>query len=181
MKTKPRKNERKFEKVTVGNVTVKIYEYEQESSNGKPRKDFLISDYTTGARRLRWFADHAEARAEAEKIARQLSTGETTAAMMRNSEAASYGRAIELGTTPVVWTDGNGLVWTLANGNGWVLIPIPEYNENTVIISAIAPSVSAILRRCVAVHDPAISASSGSRFAFFILSCVTKCGDRHGH
>jgi integrase len=92
MKTK----RRKFDKVTDGNVTVKIYEHGRKSSNGKPRTDFLISDYTTGARRLRWFADRDKARAEAKKVARQLSTGQTTAATMRNSEAASYGRAIEL-------------------------------------------------------------------------------------
>jgi hypothetical protein len=55
------------------------------------------------------------------------------------SPLKTVGAGIQYGTTPVVWTDGNGLVWTLANGNGWVLIPIPEYNENTVIISAIAP------------------------------------------
>ncbi len=89
-------NRRKFDKVSVGNVTVKIYPHKRRTANGKPRTDFLVSDYTTGARRLRWFADRDEARAEAEKIARQISTGETTAATMRNKDAASYGRAIEM-------------------------------------------------------------------------------------
>jgi integrase len=40
--------------------------------------------------------DATKAKREAEKIARQLATGEATAATMRNSDAASYGRAIEL-------------------------------------------------------------------------------------
>lgn len=92
MKTK----HRKFDKVSVGNVTVKIYEHERRTSTGKRRTDFLISDYTTGTRRLRWFSDHGKAKSEAEKIARQLSTGEVTAASMRNADAASFGRAIEL-------------------------------------------------------------------------------------
>jgi hypothetical protein len=35
-------------------------------------------------------------RLEAGKIARQIATGDTTAASMKNSHAASFGRAIEL-------------------------------------------------------------------------------------
>ncbi len=91
-----RKARSKPETVTVGNVTVKIYEHQRATSTGKKRTDFLIADHTSGARRLRWFGDHSEARREAEKIARQLSSGDATAATMRNSEAASYGRAVEL-------------------------------------------------------------------------------------
>ncbi len=45
---------------------------------------------------MRGFNDAGAARREAGRIALQLSTGEATAATMRNSEAASYGRAIEL-------------------------------------------------------------------------------------
>ncbi|HEX3716940.1 MAG TPA: site-specific integrase [Verrucomicrobiae bacterium] len=81
--------------VTVGNVTVKIYKRVRSTDNGQ-RTVFEVSDYSTGARRLRGFTDEGAAKREAERIARQLATGETTAATMRNSEAASYGRAIEL-------------------------------------------------------------------------------------
>ena len=93
-----RKSHSKLETVSVGNVTVKIYEHQRRSSTGKKRTDYLVDDYTKGKgkRRLRWFSDHAEARNEALKIARQLSSGDATAATMRNSEAASYGRAVEL-------------------------------------------------------------------------------------
>ena len=50
----------------------------------------------SGTRRLRGFSEHSEARREAERIARQLASGETTAATMRGSDAASDGRAVEL-------------------------------------------------------------------------------------
>ena len=93
MKLKPRT---KPETVTVGNVMVKIYEHQRRTSTEKKRTDFLIADYTSGVRRLRSFADHGKARSEALKIARQLASGDATAATMRNSEAASYGRAVEL-------------------------------------------------------------------------------------
>jgi integrase len=74
---------------------VKIYRRTRPTANGK-RSLFQVVDYSNGTRRLREFTDHAKARREAEKIARQLATGETTAGAMRNSEAASYGRAVEL-------------------------------------------------------------------------------------
>jgi integrase len=86
----------KIEKVIVGNVTVKIYARKRPNASGKPQPYFYVADYTSGVRRFRGFNDAGAARGEAEKIARQLSTGEATAATMRNSEAASYGRAIEL-------------------------------------------------------------------------------------
>ena len=83
------------ETVTVGNVKVKIYQRTRHSQYGV-RQVFEVSDYTSGARVLRSFSTHATARAEAEKVARQLSTGDAAAASMRNHEAASYGRAMEL-------------------------------------------------------------------------------------
>jgi integrase len=90
-----RKINSKLETVTVGNVTVKIYKRARKI-NGKTYRCFEVADFTNGQRRLRSFNDGAKARNEAKKIARQISTGETTAATMRNSEAASFGRAIEL-------------------------------------------------------------------------------------
>ena len=82
--------------VTVGNVIVRIYRRNRPTASGKCRTVFEVADYTSGVRRLRGFTDAAEAKREAEKIARQLATGESTAATMRNTEAASFGRAIEL-------------------------------------------------------------------------------------
>ena len=57
---------------------------------------FEVADYTTGRRVLRSFTEHGEARREAERVARQISTGEVTAATMSNAQAASFGRAVEL-------------------------------------------------------------------------------------
>jgi integrase len=86
-----------FEAVSVGNVTVKLYRRRRITANGKKKRTiYELADFTSGVRRLRGFADHGDARNEAEKIARQLSTGDATAATMRNPEAASYGRAVEL-------------------------------------------------------------------------------------
>jgi integrase len=86
-----------FEAVSVGNVTVKLYRRNRPTANRKKKRTiFELSDYTSGVRRLRSFTDLGKARKEADKIARQLSSGDATAATMRNSEAASYGRAVEL-------------------------------------------------------------------------------------
>src|SRR5438046_2424165 len=86
---------RKPETVQAGNVAVKIYR-RNKAHKAKTYPVWEVADYTAGRRILRSFSDHAEAIKEAERLARQISTGEATAATMRNSEAASYGRAIEL-------------------------------------------------------------------------------------
>jgi integrase len=92
----PAKGE-KFEAVTVGNVTVKIYRRQRVTANRKKtRWIYELADYTSGIRRLRGFTDLTKARKEADRIARQLSSGDATAAGMLNREAASYGRAVEL-------------------------------------------------------------------------------------
>src|SRR5690242_2080051 len=91
-----RKARSKPETVTVGNAIVRIYRRQRLTTMGKRRTVFEVADYTSRKRRLRGFTEHADARKEAEKIARQLSSGDATAATMRNSEAASYGRATEL-------------------------------------------------------------------------------------
>jgi integrase len=81
--------------VKVGNVAVKIYSRLNEIG-GKHYQNFEVADYSTGKRRLRSFSDNGEAMAAAKKIARLMAAGETTAAQIRNPDAASYGRAIEL-------------------------------------------------------------------------------------
>jgi integrase len=75
---------------------VRIYKRQRPTASGKSRTVFEVSHYTSGVRRLRGFTDAGDAKREVEKIARQLATGEATAATMRNPEAASFGRAIEL-------------------------------------------------------------------------------------
>lgn len=89
MKTK----QSKPEKVTVGNVTVKIY---RRSIMAGRYERFEVADYSKGFRQLRSFSDHGEARNEALKVARQLSTGEVTAAQMNGKDAAAFGKATEL-------------------------------------------------------------------------------------
>jgi integrase len=86
----------KPETVKVGNVTVKVYRRERPTTTGQWRTIYEVCDYTAGVRRLRGFSEHGEARREAQRIAGQLATGDATAAQMLGSEAASYGRAVEL-------------------------------------------------------------------------------------
>lgn len=86
----------KCETVSAGNVTVKVYRRSRPTATGKSRDVFEVADYSTGKRKLRSFSDHAEARKEAGRIARNLANGNAQAAMMRNADAASYGRAMEL-------------------------------------------------------------------------------------
>jgi integrase len=88
---KPEKKSKKPETVSVGNVSVKIY---SRAKNGYTVWE--VSDYSTGARRLRSFSDHDEATREAERIAKLTAKGEVTALDMRPQERATYGRAMEL-------------------------------------------------------------------------------------
>ncbi len=119
-----RKQRSKPVTVTVGNVMVRIYKRQRATASGNHRTVFEVSDYTSGVRRLRGFTDPGEARSEAEKIARQLATGESTAATMRNSEAASFGRAIEIlrptGVSLELATASFADAFQLLNGNAIV-------------------------------------------------------------
>jgi len=91
-----RKHTSKPGAVSVGNVTVKIYKRQRRTMLGKWRKVFEVADYSAGPRRMHGFTDAGKAWRKAEEIARQISTGQATAASMSNPEAASFGRAIEL-------------------------------------------------------------------------------------
>jgi hypothetical protein len=82
--------------VTVGNVIVRIYKRQRPTASGKCRTICEVADYTHSDRHFRGFSDAGEAKREAEKIARQLAATEAAAATMRNSGAASVGRAIEI-------------------------------------------------------------------------------------
>jgi len=92
----PVKKAAKAEIVSVGNVTVRIYKRTRTTAIGKRRTIFEVADYSNGVRRLRGFNDHQAALDEADKIARQIASGNTTAATMVNSDAASFGRSVEL-------------------------------------------------------------------------------------
>ena len=71
--------------------------YRRERSN-PTRYIFEVCDYSLGPgkRRLLSFKTHAAAWEKAEKLAGLLSSGKTVAAQMAATDAASYGRAIEL-------------------------------------------------------------------------------------
>lgn len=115
---------RKFELISVGNASVKLYRRERATKKGN-RVIFEMADYTAypadpgnlarlreesmdteGQRRrigrprrirtLRGFSDLATARKEAGRVAGNISNGESAAAQMRGPQMASYGRAIEL-------------------------------------------------------------------------------------
>ena len=80
-----------------GNVAVAIYRREKfHKPTGKRYQVFEVADYSTGVRRLLSFSDPEEATQEAERIGLLIANGETTGASMKNREAASYGRAVEL-------------------------------------------------------------------------------------
>lgn len=95
MKRKPKRYS-KPETVKVGNVTVPIYKRIRDKGKPTQRTVFDVADFTSGIRKFRGFSDHGEAVREAEKLARQISSGDATAAKMKNNEAASYGRSVEL-------------------------------------------------------------------------------------
>jgi integrase len=91
-----RKATRKPDKVTIGNVSVKIYRRNRTTINGGRRTIWEVADYTGGLRRLHSFSDASKARSEAERIARLLSSGESAAANIRNADVAEYGNAIAI-------------------------------------------------------------------------------------
>ena len=95
---------RKPETIKIGNASVKIYrrlktvKFKRKDGTlvAKDYPVFSVEDYTSGKRTFHDTTKRAKAIAMAERLARQVSTGETTAASMRNADAASYGRATEL-------------------------------------------------------------------------------------
>lgn len=89
-------NKRKPDTISVGNVVVKIYNRNRTTITGSKRTIWEVADYTSGTRRLQSFSNFADAKAEAQRIARLLSTGDATAASFSGTDAASYGRAVEI-------------------------------------------------------------------------------------
>jgi integrase len=83
------------ETVKCGSVVVKIYNREKRVG-GRTYTAYEVADFTGGRRKMRSFNDHGKARSCAADIARRLAQGESTMAAMRNTDAASYARALEL-------------------------------------------------------------------------------------
>jgi integrase len=63
---------------------------------GGKRTIWEVANHVGGRRRLQSFSDHAAAKDEAQRIGRLISSGETSAANFRNTDAASFGRAVEI-------------------------------------------------------------------------------------
>jgi integrase len=82
--------------VKVGSVVVKIYQRTRPTVTGGTRTIWEVANHVGGRRRLQSFSDHAAARDEAQRIGRLISSGESTAANFRNTDAASFGRAVEI-------------------------------------------------------------------------------------
>jgi integrase/predicted DNA-binding WGR domain protein len=78
-------------------VVVKIYPHRRHvTGNAQPYLNWQVANYTTGQRQLKQFANHEAAIREAERIAKQVASGQVEAATMTNNSAQSYGRAVEL-------------------------------------------------------------------------------------
>jgi integrase len=82
--------------ITVGNVTVKIYNRTRPTVTGGKRTIWEVANYSGGKRRLQSFSDFPSAKAEAERIAGLISTGESNAANLSGTEAAEYGNAVAI-------------------------------------------------------------------------------------
>src|ERR1035437_7546757 len=95
LKTRQTEKGGKVRSVTFGNVTVDIYT-RSKKVNGYTYTVYEVADFTHGKRRMRSFTILDRAVAEAEAIAKQLSSGNTLAAQMDSREAASYGTAIQI-------------------------------------------------------------------------------------
>ena len=89
-------SKRKPETVKVGSVVVKIYQRTRPTVTGGTRTIWEVANHVGGRRRLQSFSDHANARNEAQRIGQLISSGESTAANFRNTDAASFGRAVEI-------------------------------------------------------------------------------------
>ena len=90
------KRKRKPDTVKVGSVVIKIYKRTRATVTGGTRTIWEVANHVGGRRRLQSFSDFAAARDEAQRIGRLISSGETTAAGFRSTDAASYGRAVEI-------------------------------------------------------------------------------------
>jgi len=96
MKEKTSKRTKKPATVKVGSVVIKIYKRTRPIVTGGKRTIWEVANYISGRRRLQSFSDFAAAKDEAQRIGRLISSGESTAANFRSTDAASFGRSVEL-------------------------------------------------------------------------------------
>lgn len=76
---------------------MKIYPHRRHvTGRAQSYLNWQIADYTTGQRKLRQFANHDAAIREAERIARQLASGQVEAAQAGTAQVQSFGRCVEL-------------------------------------------------------------------------------------
>ena len=96
-KTKTRETEKggKVRSVTVGNSKVDIYS-RVKKVKGYDYTVYEVADFSHGARRMRCFSKLEKAVAEAETIAKRLTSGDVIAAQIDSREAVTYGRSMEL-------------------------------------------------------------------------------------
>jgi integrase len=96
-KVKTRQTEKggKVRSVSVGNFNVDIYS-RTKKVNGYVYIIYEVADKSQGTRRMRSFTILDRAVAEAENIAKRLSSGEVVAAQIDSRDAASYGRSMQL-------------------------------------------------------------------------------------
>ena len=144
-----------FEAVSVGNVTVKLYRRRRLTANRKKKRIiYELADYTSGVRRLRSFTDHGDARNEAEKIARQLSTGDATAATMRNSQAASYGRSVELYVPPARhWSVRPAFTRRLLKFLAMIAIEAARFFSNGTALTSTRKRVADVVAELIAAKE----------------------------
>jgi len=95
VKTRKTRKDGTVRTMDFGNISVDIYS-RTKTVNGYKYTIFEVADFTRGKRRMRSFTKLEKAVAEAEKIAMQLSSGNTLAAQMDSREAASYGNAVQI-------------------------------------------------------------------------------------
>jgi integrase len=79
--------------VTTGRTTVSIYP--RAAARGR-KAGFYVASYATGKRRLLWFTDLKEAKAEAARIAALTNAGDALGAQMTGKDRSQYLRATEL-------------------------------------------------------------------------------------
>lgn len=79
--------------VRLGRTTVRIYP--RAADRGRSA-GFLLADYSTGKRRLRWFTDLKEAKSEAVRIAALTNAGDAEGASMTGEDRRQLARATQL-------------------------------------------------------------------------------------
>ena len=87
--------EKKFIKVSRGNVTVKVYKHER-TKKGKVYSSFAVSDYTGGKRKLHTFSNLQAAKDKAAEIAIATAQGETEVLHWEDSLRVEIRKSLEI-------------------------------------------------------------------------------------